>query len=58
MDSLDHLTLNDNRLKFLGEGYFEGLVSMTTLYIDRNKINLINDNAFIGLESEENLFFA
>ena len=50
MESLDHLTLNYNRLKSLEAGFFKGLESLTTLYIDHNQIRLINKDAFVGLE--------
>lgn len=50
MDNLDHLTLNDNRLTTLGKGFFRGLSSLTTLYIDHNEINTIDNDAFEGLE--------
>ena len=52
MTSLDHLTLNNNQLSHLGEGFFNGLDSLTTLYIDHNVIRTINKDAFIGLEGE------
>ncbi len=52
MDSLDHLTLNHNKLKHLGPGYFRGLNSLTTLYLDHNEIRTIHKDAFVGLESE------
>ncbi len=52
MDSLDHLTLNHNKLKHLGPGFFRGLDSLTTLYLDHNEIRTIHMEAFKGLESE------
>ena len=52
MDSLDHLTLNNNRVKHLGAGFFRGLTSLTTLYIDHNGLETIHKDAFEGLESK------
>ena len=42
--------MNDNALDHLGKGYFSGLPKLTTLYLDRNKIKQIHNEAFIGLE--------
>ncbi len=52
MDSLDHLTLNSNKLRHLGAEFFMGLDALTTLYIDHNQIRTINVDAFKGLESK------
>ena len=53
MDSLDHLTLNNNQLTHLKAGMFEGLTSLKALYIDHNQIKTINKDAFKGLESKQ-----
>ena len=50
MDSLDHLSLNYNRIKHLDAGFFRGLTSLTTLYIDHNELRTINKDAFEGLD--------
>ena len=50
MDSLDQLTLNHNKLEHLGAGFFRGLNSLTTLYVDHNQIQTVNKDAFEGLE--------
>jgi Leucine-rich repeat (LRR) protein len=53
MDNLDQLTINHNKLTHLGAGFFKGLNSLTTLYIDANNIKTINKDAFEGLEGEK-----
>ena len=50
MESLDELTLNHNKLEHLGAGFFRGLNSLTTLYIDHNHVQTVNKDAFEGLE--------
>ena len=57
MDNLDHLILNNNELKHLKAGMFEGLPSLTTLYIDHNQIVTINKDTFSGLEGSSSLNF-
>lgn len=52
MDSLDHLTLNNNKIPHLGAGFFRGLDSLTTLYIDHNEIRTVNKDAFEGLDGK------
>ena len=53
LDNLDHLVMNNNELTHLGENYFSGVPMLTTLYIDHNRIQTINNKAFTGLEGKE-----
>ena len=57
MEKLDTLNLNNNKIEGLGPRYFEGMSRLTSLQLDYNKINLVDDEAFYGLEGRHRIGF-